>query len=160
MFDDLLSANSHYTATFDAGDLQAPPQRKVLILTCMDARIEPLRVFGLQLGDAHVLRNAGGRVSDDVVRSLLVSSRLLGVEQVVVMQHTRCGMTTIGRRERELLFADAPEAARTLDLLEIEDHAATLAADVAALQQSPLLPPLDVAGFLYDVGSGRVQQIV
>lgn len=158
MFDELLAANAHYAEGFAAGDLTAPPVRKVAIVTCMDARVDPLPILGLQLGDAHVLRNAGGRVTDDVIRSLLVSSRLLGVEQVAVMQHLGCGMAGIGPQERRALFPDGQE--EQIDLLAIDDQLQSVRDDIAVLQSSPLLPPLDVAGFVYDTSSGRVDRIV
>lgn len=158
MFDDLLTANTRYAEGFAAGDLTAPPLRKIAVVTCMDARVEPLSILGLQLGDAHVLRNAGGRVTDDVIRSLLVSSRLLGVEQVVVMQHLACGMTAIGPDQRRVLFPDGRQD--EIDLLAIDDQLQSVRADIAVLQSSPLLPPLEVAGFLYDPSSGRVERIV
>ena len=161
MFDDLLSANRSYAETSAVGGLPREPARRLLVLTCMDARIDTLAILGLRPGDAHVLRNAGGRVSDDAVRSMLVSTRLLGVTNVVVMHHTGCGMADISRREVQVLFSDiADEHLEFFDLLEIDDQLQALRDDVTAVRESPLLPPLEVAGFLYDVSSGRVERII
>lgn len=161
MFDDLLTANADYVSRFDSGDLPREPARRLLVVTCMDARIDTLAVLGLKPGDAHVLRNAGGRVSDDVIRSLLVSTRLLGVTNVVVMHHTGCGMASISRHDAEALLADiADEHLETFDLLAIDDQEQALRADVAAVTSSPLLPPVDAAGFIYDVRTGEVRRVV
>lgn len=161
MFDELLAANDAYAAGFDAGDAPAPPARQLLVLTCMDARIDTLAVLGLAIGDAHVLRNAGARVSDDVIRSILVSSRLLGVTRVVVMHHTRCGMASISRQDARALLADIGEKhGQPMDLLAISDQQQALRDDVEAVRDSPLLPDLEVAGFLYDVTNGRVERLV
>lgn len=161
MFDELIAANAIYASQFEAHDLPPRPAKRLLVVTCMDARIEPLAILGLTLGDAHVLRNAGARVSDDVIRSVLVSSRVLGVAQVVVMHHTGCGMATISRQAADELLADiAEEHLESFDLLAIGDQKQALRDDVAAIRTSPLLPPLDVAGLIYDVESGTVQREV
>jgi carbonic anhydrase len=161
MFDELLDANRGYAETSTVAGLPREPAKRLLVLTCMDARIDTLAVLGLRPGDAHVLRNAGGRVSDDAIRSILVSTRLLGVTNVVVMHHTGCGMADIGSRDVEALFSDiADEHLEFFDLLAIDDQLQALRDDVTAVQQSPLLPSLEVAGFLYDVGTARVQRIV
>ena len=161
MFDDLLTGNRRYAETFDAGDAPREPARRLLVLTCMDARIDTLAVLGLTIGDAHVLRNAGGRVSDDVIRSVLVSSRLLGVTSVVVMHHTGCGMSKISQRDIDQLLGDiSEEHLETFDLLAIEDQQQALRDDVEAVRSSPLLPQVEVAGLLYDVATGLAQRIV
>src|SRR5579871_4676711 len=92
--DELLQANQRYAATFDQGSLAMPPARKLAVVTCMDARLEPLAYLGLNLGDTHVIRNAGGRASEDAIRSLVISQQLLGTEAVLVIHHTDCGMLT------------------------------------------------------------------
>lgn len=161
MFDELLDANERHAATFAAGHLPPEPARRLVVVTCMDARIDVLAVLGLQPGDAHVLRNAGGRVSDDVIRSLLVSTRLLGTRIVVVMHHTECGMSKISQRDIDELLGDISEEHReTFDLLAIEDQQQALRADVDAVRTSPLLPEVEVAGFLYDVTTGQVQRVL
>lgn len=161
MFDDLLTANRAYAAGFGAGAAPREPARRLLVLTCMDARIDTLAVLGLSIGDAHVLRNAGARVSDDVIRSILVSSRLLGVTQVAVMHHTGCGMASISQRDVNVLLADiAEEHLEFFDLLAIEDQQQALRDDVEAVRSSPLLSDLEVAGLIYDVATGLVERVV
>lgn len=161
MFDDLLAANTSYAKTFAHDHLERDPARRLVVVTCMDARIDTLAVLGLQEGEAHILRNAGGRVSEDVIRSLVVSTHLLGVRWVLVMHHTECGMATISQRNvRELLSDIADEHWEGFDLLEIADQLEALRADVAAVQQSPLLPAVDVAGVIYDVRTGRINRVL
>ena len=155
-FEDLLSANEEYAAGFDRGHLTAPPQRGLAVVTCMDSRIEPLRALGLDLGDAKVIRNAGGRVTDDALRSLVVATHLLGVHRVLVVEHTDCGMTKLAEQEaRERV--GAPDLALGM----IADQRATLAEDVQKVRTSAVLPrDLDVLGCLYDVTTGRLEVVV
>lgn len=159
--DDLLAANARYAADFDRGGLSAVPARGLVVVTCMDTRLDVLAMLGLSLGDAHVLRNAGGRVTDDVLRSLMVSIELLGTTKVAVIQHTDCGMTKTTDDDlravvRERRGAD-PER---VQFLTIDDHAEAIGGDVAALRESPFLPAgLEVRGFLYDVHTGRLAPI-
>lgn len=161
MFDELLDANARYAESFGFGDLPRDPSRRLVVVTCMDARIDTLAVLGLKPGQAHVLRNAGGRVSDDVIRSLLVSTRLLGVQHVLVMHHTGCGMASISRREVREILADIDEEHwEHFELLEIGDQQAALREDVTAVRESPLLGSLDVAGAIYDVRTGRVDRVL
>ena len=157
MLNELLDANARYATDFTAGGLPREPARKLVVVTCMDARIDTLAVLGLKPGDAHVLRNAGGRVSDDVIRSLVVSTGLLGVDTVVVMHHTQCGMASISQREVQAVMADiAEEHWESFDLLAIDDQREALAEDLRAVRESPLLPQLTVYGLIYDVTSGQV----
>ena len=161
MIDDLIAANARYAAAFDAAHLPAEPARRLLVLTCMDARIDALTVLGLQPGDAHILRNAGARVSDDVIRSLVVSTRVLGVNAVVVMHHTECGMAKISQRDVREMLSDVDEHhLEDFDLLAIADQEQALHADVDAIARSPLLPDVTAWGLLYDVMTGRVEQKV
>lgn len=161
MFDQLLAANAAYAEGFAFGDLPRTPARHLAVVTCMDARIDALAVLGLHEGDAHILRNAGGRVSQDVVRSLLVSTRLLGVSTVGVMHHTDCGMASVDRHElRELVNDVDDEDWESLDLLTIDDRTQALRDDVEQVRTSALLPQLDVAGLLYDVATGRVSRLI
>ena len=150
----LLAANASY-ATGHPGPAEARPTRRLAVLTCMDARIDVFAVLGLRLGDAHVMRNAGGRVTDDVLRSLALSSHVLGVETVVVMQHTKCGLAGITDEElRAQTGAD-------LGFYPIDDHAAALRDDVDTLAATPFLTPIrTVAGLVYDVDTGRVGDVV
>lgn len=160
MFSDLLAANAAYADKFSFGHLGPEPQRQLTVVTCMDTRIDPLAVLGLATGEAHILRNAGGRVSDDVLRSLLVSTRKLGVRNVVVMHHTQCGMASLGPDEvRELLSEINDDASRGLDLLTIDDPEQALRDDVERVRTSPLLPDVAVVGWVYDVATGRVHEV-
>lgn len=161
MLTDLLAANATYAAAFQAGGLPRRPARRLSVVTCMDARIDTLAVLGLETGDAHVLRNAGGRVSEDVIRSLLVSTRILGVTAVVVMHHTDCGMAEITRHSvHEVLDDVDARDLDAMDLLTIDDREEALRADVARVQRSPFLPDdLDVIGVTYDVTSGLVHPL-
>ena len=150
----LLAANEDY-ASSRAHVAGSRPSRHLAVLTCMDARIDVFAVLGLHLGDAHVLRNAGGRVTDDVLRSLALSSHVLGVETVVIMQHTKCGLAGVSDDEmRRITGAD-------LGFYPIDDHAAALREDVDLLARTPYLAPVRVVGgFVYDVESGRVDDVV
>ncbi len=150
----LLEANSAYAAA-RANVADPRPGRRLAIVTCMDARIDVFAALGLHLGEAHVLRNAGGRVTDDVLRSLALSSHVLGVDTVVVMQHTRCGLAGVTDAElRDLTGAD-------LGFFPIDDHAAALREDVAQLAATDFLSPIKViAGFVYDVETGELDDVV
>src|SRR5437763_13443262 len=148
--DRLLAANEGYAAArANVGD--ARPSERLAVVTCMDARIDVFAVLGLHLGEAHVIRNAGGRVTEDVLRSLALSAHVLGVDTVVVMQHTRCGLAGVTDDElRARTGADLP-------FFPIDDHRAALREDIDVLSNTPYLHPLTtVAGFVYDVESGRV----
>ena len=162
--EDLLAGNARYAEQFDeAGlaDLGAVPRRHLAIVTCMDTRLDAYAILGLHLGDAHVIRNAGGRVTDDVLRSLIVSIEVLETTAVAVIQHTDCGMAKTTDDElralvRERRGAD-PEPVR---FLTIDDHPDAIRSDVADLRASPFLPSdLDVRGFLYDVRTGRLSPV-
>ena len=150
----LLEANAGYAAA-RANVADARPGRRLAVVTCMDARIDVFAVLGLHLGEAHVIRNAGGRVTDDVLRSLALSSHVLGVDTVVVMQHTKCGLAGVSDDElRTLTGAD-------LGFFPIDDHAAALNEDIELLTTRPYLAPLKViAGLVYDVESGEIEDVV
>ena len=156
---DLVAANTDYADRFDAGDLGAPPRRQLAVLTCMDARIVPHEVLGLDNGDVHVLRNAGGRVTDDALRSLMVSTRLLGVRQVAVMHHTDCGNSgTDDELAAKLRDAGVDDPPRPLH--GSPDTEGGVREDVARLRDSGLLAEgTAVAGYVYDVHSGRVTSV-
>ncbi|HEX5818105.1 MAG TPA: carbonic anhydrase [Gemmatimonadales bacterium] len=158
--DELLAANERYAARFDKGDLPLPPARRVAIVTCMDARIDPAQALGLSEGDAHVIRNAGGR-AHEALRSLVISQRLLGTREVVVIHHTDCGMVTFTDDElrdkvREDLGADASHIA----FLPFKDLEESVRQDVAYLRASPLIPAdVPIRGFVYDVRTGTVSEV-
>ena len=158
--EELLAANERYASHFDKGDLPLPPARRVAIVTCMDARIDPAKALGLSEGDAHVIRNAGGRVHE-ALRSLVISQRLLGTREVVVIHHTDCGMLTftddeLRERVRDELHADATHLA----FLPFSDLDRSVREDVAFLRASPLIPDdVPVRGFVYDVRTGTVREV-
>jgi carbonic anhydrase len=158
--DELLKANAEYVKTFDQGDLPLPPARKLAIVTCMDARIVPSRAFGLKEGDAHVIRNAGGRARD-ALRSLIISQRLLGTNEVAVIHHTDCGMVTftnpvLHAKVKQDLGADAS----TIDFLPFTDVEESVREDVSFLLSTPLIPgDVIIRGFVYDVRSGRLSEV-
>jgi carbonic anhydrase len=151
---ELLEANQAYSAA-RANVADPQPGRHLAVVTCMDARIDVFAVLGLHLGEAHVIRNAGGRVTEDVLRSLALSSGVLGVDTAVVMQHTKCGLVGVSDEQlRELTGAE-------LGFLPIDDHAAALREDVALLAGTPYLSRLQlIAGLVYDVESGKLEDVV
>ena len=151
---DLPAANQASSAA--SADLADPrPRRHLAVITCMDARIDVFAVLGLHLGEAHVIRNAGGRVTDDVLRSLALSCGVLGVDTAVVMQHTKCGLVGVSDAQlRELTGAD-------LSFFPIDDHAAALREDMDLLVRTPYLDRLRIiAGLVYDVESGQLEEVV
>ncbi len=158
---ELLTANARYAATFAQGDLPMPPARRVAILTCMDARLDPAKALGLEEGDAHVLRNAGGRASPDALRSLIISQQLLGTREVVVIHHTDCGMLTFTNEELRAQCRDRfGQEPRDLDFLPFADVAQSVREDVTAIRASPFIPgEVPVVGFIYDVRSGRLEAV-
>lgn len=148
----MLDANAGYAAARAQVD-DPRPSRKVVVVTCMDARMDVFAILGLHLGDAHVIRNAGGRITPDVVRSLAISSHVLGTETVVVMQHTKCGLAGVTDQQlREATGAD-------LQFFPILDHHTALAEDVETVRTSPYLSTVHtVVGFVYDIDSGEITE--
>jgi carbonic anhydrase len=162
--DDLFEANVEYARDFNKGHLPMPPRRRVAILTCMDARLVPSRQFGLDEGDAHVIRNAGGR-AQDALRSLVISQQLLGTREVAVIHHTDCGMLTFRNADlraklRDGLGAEAGRDADRIDFLPFVDVEQSVRDDVAFLRASPLIPDdIAIRGFVYDVRTGRLSEV-
>lgn len=176
---EVLASNDAYAESFDKGDLALPPARGFAILTCMDARLDPAKYAGLSEGDAHVIRNAGGRASDDAIRSLIISYKLLGTKEWFVIHHSNCGMefftdevirgllaSSLDTAElREDGFHDigdgpgSPEA-DYIDWLTIRDQAQSVTADVARIKAHPLVPArIPVYGYIYDVTSGKLIEV-
>jgi carbonic anhydrase len=158
--EEVLDANARYAEDFGLGSLPAPPVRRLAVVTCMDARLIPPHFLGLEPGDAHVLRNAGGVVTDDVIRSLVVSTWLMNVREVLVIAHTRCGM--LGKTNdalREEIAARGDVDASGIDFLPFTDLEESVRAGVQRLAESPLLPELEVSGFVYDVETGKLDPV-
>jgi carbonic anhydrase len=158
--DELLRNAQAYADSFNKGDLPLPPAKKVAVLACMDARLNPYGILGLQEGDAHVIRNAGGVVTDDEIRSLAISQRLLGTEEIILIHHTDCGMLTFSDDEFKRSIQDevgikpewAAEAFGDLD----ED----VRQSVARIKASPFIPRKDsIRGFVYEVETGRLREV-
>ena len=177
--DEVLAANEAYAASFDKGDLALPPARRFAVLTCMDARLDPAKYAGLSEGDAHVVRNAGGRASDDAIRSLVISYKLLGTQEWFVIHHTDCGMEFFTNEVMGDLLASSLETAelgpdgfrdvgagpgspvgREIDWLTIGDQAGAVVDDVRRIREHPLVPAgIPVYGYVYDVRTGRLIEI-
>lgn len=161
MFDDLLAANEAFQRSFRDAGLHGTAARRLAVLTCIDSRIDPLRILGLEPGDAKILRNAGARATPDVVRSLILATNLLDVERVCVIQHTDCAMA---RRDEPTLRATIEELTGTpadgIDFLTMADQLDALRHDVAVLRAAPLLAAdVEVGGFVYDVHAGSLRQV-
>lgn len=179
ILDEVLAANENYVSDFDKGDLAMPPARQFAILTCMDARLDPAKYAGLAEGDAHVIRNAGGRASDDAIRSLVISYKLLGTKEWFVIHHTDCGMETFTDEiMRDLLNSSLKTSSvdetgwhdccegpgssegNYIDWLTIKDLAASVVEDVVRIKNHPLVPDtIPVYGYIYDVKSGKLIEV-
>lgn len=179
VLNEVLTANEAYAADFDKGELALPPARGFAILTCMDARLDPAKYAGLSEGDAHVIRNAGGRASDDAIRSLVISYKLLGTKEWFVIHHTDCGMEFFTNDVIRGLLASSLETAALgaegfydvgegpgstagddIDWLTIADQAHAVVDDVARIKAHPLVPSrIPVYGYIYDVRSGRLIEV-
>jgi len=154
-----LKANEQYASSFTKGDLQMPPARRVAVVACMDARLDPARLLGLEEGDAHVIRNAGGRAAD-AVRSLVISQQLLGTREVVVVHHTDCGMLTFTDEQLRQKVRDDLGAESEGPFHSFTDLDRSVRDDVAAIRSSRvLLKEVPVTGFVYDVKTGRLRQV-
>lgn len=159
--DDILSANERYAKDFVHGDLVSRPGRRFAVVTCMDARLDPAKFLGLEEGDAHVIRNAGGVVSDDALRSLIVSHWLLGTEHAYVIGHLDCGMAKIGDDElRTKLHAETGADTSEVDFLTFPDVDQAVRDSVARIRASELLPDdFTATGYVYDVTTGRLDPV-
>jgi carbonic anhydrase len=157
----LLKANQAFAQSFDKGDLEIPPARGVLVLTCIDARLDPAKMLGLEIGDAHILRNAGGRATDDAIRSATISSWLLGTREFLVIHHTDCGMTmftddVLHEKIREATGADVSGD----EYLSFSDVDQSVKDDVARLRDVKTLPEgVTVSGYVYDVRTGELREV-
>ena len=160
-FDDVLTANDDYAARFTSGGLQGRAAKGLAVVTCMDSRIEPLQMLGLDKGDAKILRNAGGRVTEDVLRTLVLASHLLGVERVMVVEHTDCGMTKVDDDEaHDVIRERSGLDTRSLEFRTIPHQPTSIRQDVQKIRSFPYLPGMPVIGCLYDVHTGRIEVVV
>jgi carbonic anhydrase len=159
-FDDVLAANGAYADEFRLAGLEPVAAKGLAVLTCMDSRIEPLAMLGLSPGDAKIMRNAGARVTDDVLRTLVLASYLLGVERAMIVAHTKCRMAAGDEDDVHDAVAGAggPDT-RSLAFLVTNDQEETIRDDVQRIRSWPYLTRLSVGGFLYDVDTGRLRRI-
>jgi carbonic anhydrase len=157
--DELLANAQAHAASFSGQDLPASPARRVAVLACMDARLNPYRVLGLKEGDAHVISNAGGVVTDDEIRSLSISQRLLGTEEIILIHHTDCGMLTFTDDEfkRALLKDVGIEPAWSVEAFSDLDE--DVRQSIARIENSPFIPHKNVRGFVYDVHTGALREV-
>jgi carbonic anhydrase len=159
--DDLLANNSAYVASFDKGDLPLPPGKKVAVVACMDARLNVYGALGLQEGDAHVIRNAGGVVTDDEIRSLAISQRLLGTEEIILIHHTDCGMLTFTDDAFKAAIQHETGIKPGWAAESFSDPEADVRQSISRIKASPFIPHKEsIRGFVYDVGTGRLREVV
>jgi carbonic anhydrase len=158
--DELLKNNESYAASFDKAGLPLPPAKKVAVVACMDARLNPSYVLGLEEGDAHVIRNAGGVITDDEIRSLAISQRLLGTEEVILIHHTDCGMLTFNDDEFRRSIQDDTGIKPQWAAESFADLEEDVRQSKARIEASPFIPNKgSIRGFIYDVESGRLQEV-
>jgi carbonic anhydrase len=157
--DELLANAETYAESFDKGDLPMPPSRKIAIVACMDARLNPYGLLGLSEGDAHVIRNAGGVVSDDVIRSLVISQRLLGTEEIVLIHHTDCGMLTFKDDEFKAQVEEDTGLRPTWAPEAFADPDADVKQSLGRIKANPFLVHKKVRGFVYEVETGKLHEI-
>jgi carbonic anhydrase len=158
--DDLVANNAAYAESFTAGDLPMPPARKVAVVACMDARLHVYGILGLREGDVHVIRNAGGVVTDDVIRSLLISQRLLGTEEIILIHHTDCGMLTFLDDELKRAIESETGLRPHFSLESFADPEQDVRQSIARINASPFVPRREsVRGFIYDVATGLLREV-
>jgi carbonic anhydrase len=158
--DELLANNAAYAASFDKGDLPLPPGRKTAVVACMDARLNVHGALGLQEGDAHVIRNAGGVVTEDQIRSLAISQRLLGTEEIILIHHTDCGMQTFTDDDFKRGIQDEVGIKPAWSAESFGDIDEDVRQSIARITASPFIPHRDrVRGFVYDVTTGRLREV-
>jgi carbonic anhydrase len=158
--DDLLRNNEAYSEVFDKGDLPLPPAKHIAIVACMDARLDVHGLLGLQLGDANVIRNAGGVVTDDEIRSLAISQRLLGTEEIILIHHTDCGMLTFGDDEFRLAIQQETGIKPEWAVETFSDVDEDVRQSIGRIQASPFIPRKDsIRGFVYEVETGRLREV-
>ena len=159
--DEVIGRNRTYAEGFTDADAPLAPNLPLVVLTCIDARVQPARFLGLGVGDAHVIRNAGGRATDDALRSIIISTQLLGTRECMVIHHTGCGMRTFTNDDvRAKLKAETGASADDIDFMPFTDLEASARNDVRTIRANPLLPTdLEVTAWVYDVTTGRVDEV-
>jgi carbonic anhydrase len=158
-YDRLIAENERYTDTFDRSALGAAPLSGLAILACMDARLDIGEALGLRIGDAHIIRNAGGLVTDDVIRSLIVSQQLLGTHEIVVIEHTRCGLLGADEVALRAMVPGPPDESPVIEFGAFDDLETNLQAQVGLLRSHPWLKRVPVRGLIFDVQTGRLHPV-
>jgi carbonic anhydrase len=160
VIDELLRNATSYAESFDKADLALPPARRIAIVACMDARLNPHALLGLEEGDAHVIRNAGGVITDDEIRSLAISQRLLGTEEIMLIHHTDCGMLTFTDDELRRQIQDETGVKPAWAAEAFDDLEEDVRQSIARIEASPFIPRKDaIRGFVYEVETGRVREV-
>jgi carbonic anhydrase len=158
--DELLQNNEIYAESFDKGDLPLPPAKSVAVVACMDARLNVYGMLGLQEGDAHVVRNAGGVITDDEIRSLAISQRLLGTREIILIHHTDCGMLTFSDDELKQQIQEDVGMKPHFSMESFSDLEEDVRQSIARIQASPFIPNKEsVRGFVYEVETGRLREV-
>lgn len=158
--DDLVRNNEDYARSFKKGDLPLPPAKQVAVVACMDARLDVHKILGLQEGDAHVIRNAGGAVTDDAIRSLAISQRLLGTKEIILIHHTDCGMLTFTDDQVKSQIESETGIRPQFALEAFKDLDEDVRQSIARIKASPFVPRKDkIRGFVYDVKTGRLNEV-
>jgi len=161
LFDEFINANIEYAKTHPTEELAGPPVKKVAVLTCMDARLDPAKILGLRAGDAHVIRNAGGRASEDAVRSLVISQVMLGTQAIVVIHHTDCGMVRFSNDELwDRVEHHYGVDASDMDFLPFDEVGPSVVEDVRILREHPLIPDtVPIRGYVWNVRTGFLEEV-
>jgi carbonic anhydrase len=157
--DEVLHNAEQYSSSFDKGDLPMPPGRRLAVVACMDARLIPTKVLGLKEGDAHVIRNAGGVVTDDTIRSLAVSQHKLGTEEIILIHHTDCGMLTFKDDEFRDELEEQTGAKPSWAAESFSDLDRDLRQSIERIRSSPFIPSKNVRGFVYEVETGKLREV-
>lgn len=159
VIDELVRSNEAYARSFGQGDLPRPPSKKIAVVACMDARLDVHKILGLQAGEAHVIRNAGGVVTEDVIRSLVISQRLLGTREIVILHHTDCGMLTFSDDQVKRQIEEEVGIRPPFALEAFPDLEQDVRQSIARLKASPFVPHKNALGFIYDVRTGRLRAV-
>jgi carbonic anhydrase len=157
--DELLQNAASYAASFDKGELPIPPRRKLAIVACMDARLNPYSLLGLKEGDAHIIRNAGGVITADAIRSLAISQRLLGTEEIILIHHTDCGMLTLTDDDFKRSLVEDTGIKPDWAVEAFSDLDEDVRQSIVRLKASPFIPHKNVRGFVYQVENGRLREV-